>query len=187
MHSRPEDSTSVLGLGMDELIEIKKIIRLLPDCITLAVKEHPAMFGLRQGKFYKELKSLPRLELVDAFVNTKHLLLDSNCLGTVGLSGTILLESELIGKPSFALGIPEFKQFLSSSHDDIQQYFYKVINNEYTNVGDQVTEYIRKVIQNSSGLDLPYLSEIKDDQTQAMLKRWASLIVDFYNEKHEYK
>lgn len=184
LHSRPEDSTSVLGLGMDELVEIKKIIRLLPDGTTLAVKEHPAMFGLRQRKFYSELKTLSRVRLVDAFVNTEQILLDSKCLGSVGISGTILLESELIGKPSFALGIPEFKEYLSTSRDDIQQYFYKVINKEYTNVGEQAIAYIRTVVQNSSVLDLPYLSDLKADQTQDMLKRWAYMIVAFYNENY---
>ena len=183
LHSRPEDSTSVLGLGIDELDEISKVVKLLPDNVSLVVKEHPAMFGLRRKGFYPMLKSNSKLILVDAFQNTRKFLLDANCIGAIGLSGTILLESELIGKPSYAIGIPEFRKYLSSFGDDIENYFDKAVDGQYVEVGNKVIQYIRDVLNNSSEFDVPYLSPIENSLTQAMLQRWASMIVGFNNDE----
>jgi hypothetical protein len=179
LHSRPEDSTSVLGLGIDELDEIAKVVKLLPDNIVLVVKEHPLMFGLRSKEFYSKLKSYSNLVLVDAFQNTRKLLLDEKCLGAIGLSGTILLESELIGKPSFAIGIPEFLESLSSFGDDVKNYLDKAAAGQYSDIGEKVVQYVKNVMINSSEFDVPYLSPTENSLTQEMLKRWARMIVGF--------
>ena len=69
------------------------------------------MFGLRRGGFYKKLNSHPRIITIDPFVSTFSLIKKS--LGVLGISGTVLLESAILNKPSCAIGHPEFDRFLT--------------------------------------------------------------------------
>jgi len=80
LHSRPEDSTSVLGFGRDELQLIDSVARQLPAGIKLLVKEHPIMFGTRHRSFYKQIKKMSGVILVDSFANTKQFLTSDFCV-----------------------------------------------------------------------------------------------------------
>jgi hypothetical protein len=162
LHTRPEDSVSVLGLGLDEIKEIRRIRSILPSRYELVVKENPAMVGLREKGFKKQIESLPGVRLVDPRVHTAPLL-EKSC-GVVSLSGTALLEAAVIGKPAWALGRPEFEYVLDARGPDALMTFIKELEEGVApDRGDRVEAYLRYLRQGSSIDDLPWEYEFRNE------------------------
>lgn len=116
LHQRPESSTLTLGAGTDDDEAIAFISRRMPLGHLLAVKENPSMVRDRPKSFYRQLQKLPNVVIVDPLVSTPELILGS--LGTLGVSGTALLESEILGVPALSLGLPEFDVAISDQGFD---------------------------------------------------------------------
>ena len=78
----------------DQLWVIKQIARSLPIHFKLYVKEHPAMFGYRTRQFYKQLKKIPNVKLINpeelSFNLTKNAKLITTIAGTAGWEGAML-------------------------------------------------------------------------------------------------
>ncbi len=162
LHTRPEDSVSVLGLGLDEISEIQRLRGILPSRYELVVKENPAMVGLREKGFKELIESQPGVWLVDPRVPTAPLL-ERSC-GVVSLSGTALLEAAVIGKPAWALGRPEFEYVLDARGPDALMSFIKEIEEGVSSDrGDRVEAYLRYLRQGSSIDDLPWEYEFRNE------------------------
>jgi hypothetical protein len=162
LHTRPEDSVSVLGLGLDEIEEIRRVRSILPSRYLLLVKENPAMVGLRGREFKRLIESQPGVRLVDPRVPTASLV-ERSC-GVVSLSGTALLEAAVIGKPAWALGRPEFEYILDARGPEALMSFIKEIEEGVSpERGDRVEAYLRYLRQRSSIYDLPWEYEFRND------------------------
>ncbi|MBI5045425.1 MAG: hypothetical protein HZC14_00205 [Candidatus Niyogibacteria bacterium] len=88
----PEISSLLLApFYTDQLWLAKQIARSLPIHFKLYIKEHPAMFGYRTRSFYKELKKIPNVKLIDpcitSFNITKNAKLIVTQTGGVGWEG----------------------------------------------------------------------------------------------------
>ncbi len=171
LHSRPEDSTSVLGLGLDEVQFLISTLGKIPSGTFLVVKEHPLMLGLRHPSFYKTLKRDPRVILMDPFADTQSLLRDNLCVGAIGLSGTFLLESILLEKGAFAFGIPEFGYCLDSNGLSLQEY----LNGERLEKKIQIKQYLSHIFLNSEWSDPAYLSDWSFEQKKYMFSKWRTI------------
>jgi len=176
LHSRPEDSTSVLGYGEDECELISQAASMLPKGVRLLVKEHPIMFGVRSGNFYKSLLKSPNLVLVDAFSETQDFISSEFCIAVIGISGTMLLESELKGKPAFAVGSPEFKSYLSSANETLGSFITSSIHSNSGPINSKVDEYAKRVLALSSDEDVPYLHDLQDPKVRKMVRSWANTL-----------
>lgn len=100
--------SSINGLEpyyVDQFRVIDALLAAMPSGYKLLVKEHPAIVGLRQNSFYKKLKQRAGVVLVSPDSNTQSLLQASRFTATV--TGTIGLESYLLGKPCILFG-PNF-------------------------------------------------------------------------------
>lgn len=77
----------------DQLWLAKQIARSLPVHFKLYIKEHPAMFGYRPRRFYKELKKIPNVKLIDpsllSFNITKNAKLIITQTGSAGWEGLL--------------------------------------------------------------------------------------------------
>jgi hypothetical protein len=105
LHARPEDSTLVLGDGEDEVQTLIAFANELKPSQCVVVKENAQMYGARPVRFYLNLKRRGFLLLEPTHNNQE---IFSRMVGLVGVSGTVLLESKLLGFSSYALGSPEF-------------------------------------------------------------------------------
>lgn len=97
--------SSINGLEpyyVDQLRVIDALLCALPSGYELLVKEHPAIVGLRSSAFYRQLRKRPGVTLVSPYVDTKALVIKSKFVATV--TGTIGLESYLLGKPCIVFG-----------------------------------------------------------------------------------
>ena len=129
LHARPEESTSVLSLGQDEIERLVEVSGILPSGFILVVKENPIMLGRRSVGFYKKLKKLSNVILLSPVADNN--ILFSRCTGILGMSGTSLLEVSLIGKPAYAFGLPEFLSVLSNEkYRNVNEFIYGSIANK---------------------------------------------------------
>lgn len=98
LHLEPEITTLLYApFYKDQLWVIKQAARSLPLNFKLYVKEHPAMYGYRPRRFYKELKKIPNLKLLKPEVDTFSLVQNAKLILTI--SGTSGWEAVQLKKP----------------------------------------------------------------------------------------
>lgn len=182
LHGRPETSVMVLGDGKDEIELIEEIVKDLPAGYILAIKENPVMFGLRGKKFYKRLQENKRIMMIDAFMNTNQLIKSSS--GVMGISGTVLLESAILGKPVCILGKPEFMcEFEYVGWNSYITFFNALQTKNLNTEIETATRYLQYIFHNSTSDDVPYFSEVQSANTQKMIRRFASILEYYSNNK----
>lgn len=99
LHVQPEASIDVLAYQFHNQLEnIRALVRQLPCGYEMYVKEHPVAIGDRDLGFYREIRSLPSVRLIDPLSNTVDLIRTA-CL-TLTPSGTAAFEAGLMGRPA---------------------------------------------------------------------------------------
>jgi len=102
LHHQPEASIDVLGSYFSNQIElIRTLSRSLPSTHDLYVKEHRVSIGARSIEFYKNLKRIPGVRLIDPFTDNHELILNADLVITV--SGTAAYEAALYNKPAMTI------------------------------------------------------------------------------------
>ena len=103
LHFDPEASTMVFApMLANQPQVVEAIVKALPPDMSLIVKEHPAMDGVRPIGFYKRIQRLPRVRLVSAAVSSFELM--ARCELTCSITGTAAWEAVLLRKPALVLG-----------------------------------------------------------------------------------
>lgn len=181
LHMRPEGSVLVCGDAKDEIIELIRTADSIPRGHFLVVKENPEMFGLRERRFYRKLRKHRRIKLVDPFISTFELI--KNSTGVIGISGTVLLEAALFGKPTCALGKPEFDRFLvRSGWNSAESFIQEAIDGKYSKSEvEKILPYIAFVLRNSNETDIPFESDLLCPEAHSMFSRFAKTIVAYKN------
>ena len=181
LHMRPEGSVLVCGDARDEIVELMRTANLIPRGHFLVVKENPEMFGLRERRFYRKLRKHRRIKLVDPFISTFELI--KNSTGVIGISGTVLLEAALFGKPTCALGKPEFDRFLvRSGWNSAESFIQEAIDGKYSKSEvEKILPYIAFVLRNSNETDIPFESDLLCPEAHSMFSRFAKTIVAYKN------
>lgn len=106
VHQQPEASIDVLGPCYSNQMElIKSLARSLPSTHDLYVKEHRVSIGERNIGWYKEVKKIPGVRLIDPFADSHDLINQAALLVTV--TGTSAYEAAVYGKPA-ATAVPMF-------------------------------------------------------------------------------
>lgn len=113
LHHRPEGSVLTASQGHDEIDLLERASQLMPEGVRLLVKEHPLMFGYRDKDFFDRLSRMNNVSTVSPDVSTKSLILKSQ--GVLGIAGTALIEAQMLGRPAWTLGRPEFEPYLHGS------------------------------------------------------------------------
>ena len=103
LHFHPESSTSVLaGAYLNEYEVIRNIAFSLPQGIRLYVKDHLSAWGYQPFDFYRKIKNLPNVYLLEPNSPTKEIIKKS--IGVVTLTSTVGYEALLLKKRVFLLG-----------------------------------------------------------------------------------
>jgi len=102
-HMTPESSINGLEpYYVDQFRVVDALLLNLPVGSRLVVKEHPSMRGFRPLAFYRALRRKPGLILLHPEVDSRRLVEGATLVATV--SGTVGLESYLLGKPCVMFG-----------------------------------------------------------------------------------
>jgi hypothetical protein len=103
LHYEPELATLLLSPFYFNQIElIGYIARSLPLDYKLYVKEHPAMYSKRARSYYKKLKNIPNVVLVDTHTKSFDIIKKSKLITTI--TGSAGWEAILLGKPVITFG-----------------------------------------------------------------------------------
>lgn len=105
LHMIPEATTFIKApFYINELALIEEVSKSLPIGWYLYVKEHQSMVGERSFEFYRRVKKIPNVRLVQLnyYKDPKPWILNSR--GVVTITGTSAYEAALLGKPSIVFG-----------------------------------------------------------------------------------
>lgn len=109
------------GLFVNQLFAIQMLYASLqPLGISLVIREHPATFEStfdhkwRDRSFYNEIKRFGEKVYFDQLTADPFELID-NSVGVASITGTVLLEGLLKGKPAIAFGSSPLKKFLNDA------------------------------------------------------------------------
>ena len=103
LHTEPEVSLLVYGRPFLNQIEvIRQLAISLPSDMILVVKEHPWMVGKRSESVYNKILNIPRVCLVDPATDARDLISNAELVSVI--TGSIALESAILGKPVLTFG-----------------------------------------------------------------------------------
>lgn len=98
LHTQPESSIDVQGSYFSDQVElVRHIARSLPSNHVLYVKIHPTDVDGKSLDFYRRIKKIPSVVLVDHSVDSRNLLERASIV--FSLTGTIAYEAGLMQKP----------------------------------------------------------------------------------------
>jgi hypothetical protein len=111
LQKQPESSVDVIGSPFTDQYEVVRALnRLLPFGLEMWVKEHPNAIGDRSLAYYRDLKRLPGVRLLDPHADTHSLM--SRAGLTISISGTACLEAGLLGMPAITIAEMYFDEIL---------------------------------------------------------------------------
>lgn len=103
LHFEPEITTLLYSpFYTNQITLLTQIAKSLPVHFKLYVKEHPSMLEYRPIEYYKELKKIPNLKLLDPKTNSLDLIEKSKIVTTI--AGTAGFEAALLKKPIISFG-----------------------------------------------------------------------------------
>ena len=103
LHFEPEATTLLYApFYTNQITLLTQIAKSLPVHFKLYVKEHPSMLEYRQTEYYKELKKIPNLKLLNPKTDSLDLIKKSKIVITI--TGTAGFEASLLKKPVVTFG-----------------------------------------------------------------------------------
>lgn len=103
LHAQPEFTVDVRApFYRNQLALIENIAKSLPIGYRLIVKDHPSMKGERPLEFYRQLKSLPNVQLVSPSMDSHELIAQCDLVFTI--NGSVAWEAILYEKPVIVFG-----------------------------------------------------------------------------------
>lgn len=172
LHLLPESSTLTLSTEYYEADLIRFIAKELPAGMCLVVKEHPMIVGDRPFKFYSGLADLPNVFLLDPRYPSKEAIEKSH--GVTGISGTALLEAQMLQKPTHAFGIPEFLDIIDfQGHAEFPDFVEHCAAGLPSRKFDKTLRYVKYMLDN--GEELPLKDVLYSHGSQAFLEGVATI------------
>lgn len=105
LHLIPESSTFVgAPFYINELSIIEAISKALPANCYLYVKEHQSMLGERTLEFYKKIRKIPNVRLMQLNYYEDPKPWIANSEGVITITGTGAYEAAMLGKPAYVFG-----------------------------------------------------------------------------------
>lgn len=103
LHFEPEITTLLYApFYTNQINLLAQIAKSLPVHFKLYVKEHPSMLEYRPTEYYRELKKIPNLKLINPRQSSLELIKNSKIIVTI--SGTAGFEASLLMKPVITFG-----------------------------------------------------------------------------------
>ena len=160
----PEMSLSLLAPFCDQLYTVRQTARSLPVGWKLYVKEHPEMVPYRPRAYYKELKKIPNVRLMNPSIDGTTLVANSKL--TVTVTGSTAWEGVLLKKPGIVFG-DRFYNILSMIEKctEIEQlpYLVKKQVEEFHYDEEELLQFIAAILEDSASLKFIELWEQEYD------------------------
>lgn len=168
----------------DQLWVAKQIARSLPVRFKLYIKEHPAMFGYRTRKFYKQLKKIPNVKLMGPEVSNFDLIQNSKLV--TAITSTASWEAVLLKKPVITFGnvffnaLPMVKKCLAP--ENLPNLVQEQLNNFQYNE-NALVNLITAVYKESADLDLAQIWDVEGGGQTAKHRKEIESFIDLIASK----
>lgn len=168
LHYEPEVSLLLLApYATDQLNVIKQIARSLPVTYKLVVKEHPLMVIYRPRSFYKELKKIPNVKLINPSIPSWHIIPHAKLITTI--TGSAGWEGMLFKKPVISFG-DQFYNVLSmvKRSRDYEQlpHLIKMQLENFKYDEEELLQYIAGVLEDAAELPFAHIWEQEPDEAK---------------------
>jgi len=189
LHLEPESSLLYMApFKLNQLEVIRQIARSLPVGYKVYVKEHPLMVKYRPRAYYKELKKIPNVKLIDPVISGFELTKNAKLVTVI--AGSTGWEATLLQKPVITFGKAHYNQLSfvkkSRAYEDLPYLIKEQLENFHYNE-QEMEIYLAKVFSSSADrVDLSMLWENPGDSRQqqlAALEPLADLIAKKINLK----
>ena len=153
LHKQPESSIDVLGENYSNQYEnIEKISRTVKNNTYVYVKEHSNAIGDRGFLWYKKIKKLPNVKLIDPYLNSFDLMKKAKAV--ISVTGTVCYEAALMGIPAFTFGDLFFGPVLAGNninYDGLKEICGKSREDliQMTKKDDYLIEFLTYIFKNS--------------------------------------
>lgn len=108
----PGEWSNYASIGLrnaDQVATVREAANCLPLKSFLYVKEHTTGFGFRKSSFYREIKKIANVRLINPYEDTIDLIRHSQAVVTLG--STVGFEAFLMKKPVLSWGTPWYQYF----------------------------------------------------------------------------
>lgn len=166
LHVEPEIALLLQApWNTNQIRVISDIARSLPVHFKLYVKEHPVMAGYRPRSFYKEIKKIPNVKLINPGISSFTVITHAKLITTI--TGTVGWEATLLKKPVIMFG-NQFYKFLDivkkcTTPKDLP-YLVKEQLENFNYDEAAVTRLVQAIIDDAVVIDIPRLWENEGDQ-----------------------
>lgn len=189
LQHEPEASTMFYApFYSDQLWVIKQIANALPLHYKLYVKEHPAMFGFRPRRYYKELKKIPNVKLVKPTITSFDLM--QNAKLVTAITGTAGWEATLLKKPVITFGdafynkLPMIKR--CRAIEDLPHLIKTQLENFHYDE-QSLVHFIAAIMKESAEVDLIQLWHVEGGGYMEKKEKELVSLVDLIAEKLQLK
>lgn len=199
LHLIPESTTFVKApFYINELSVIEAVSKALPPTWKLYVKEHQAMIGERGIDFYKAVKKIPNVRLVQINYYNDPKPWINYAEGVITITGTSAYEAALMGKKALVFGDVMFGVIDGIEKVNSLEELPSLIKN-FGHVENEhsCAAYIKAVKRHGKSINIKYLmskgesiikkNERFDDKFNDQLKQLEELYYDAYDNYLEEK
>lgn len=187
LHYDPEVATMLYApYYTDQIMVIKAIARSLPLDMKLYVKEHAPMIGYRRRNYYKQLKQIPNVCLVDASASSFDLI--QNAEITVTITGTGGWEAVMLKKPVITMGevfyndVPGVKR--CKGFEELP-HLIKTQLEDWTHDEEGLVDYISALLEDSVPIDYMIIwehsrsvKEVMENEDLAKLSKFLATKIE---------
>ena len=159
LHFEPETATMLFApFFTNQIALIQNIAKSLPIAFKLYVKEHPDMVNRRPASYYKELKKLPNVRLINHEIDSIFLIKKSRLVLTI--TGTVGWEAAMLSKPVITFGQAFYNKLSSVKScrkpEDLPLAIKEGLESQPTADGEMV-DFISAILENSINFDYSYI------------------------------
>jgi len=156
LHLQPEATTAIRApFYLNQVALVENIAKSIPVDMKLYVKEHPAMAGKRDSRYYHEIRKIPNVRLIDASVSSHALIKNSSLVATI--TGTVGWEALLMKKPVITFG-----HVFYNAMDSVRKcknitdlpYMVKNAMGGHKHDERELVDFVSAIIENSFGAGL---------------------------------
>lgn len=155
LHTEPEIATLVLApFYTNQIALIQNIAKSLPVLFKLYVKEHPSMLYYRPRSYYKELKKIPNLRLIDVKVSSTDLIKKAKIVLTITGAGG--WEGVLLKKPVITFGSVFYNELSMVKHSDNIEELPNLVKEcleNYLPNDEELVNFLSAIFENSLPLN----------------------------------
>ncbi len=159
LHEDPEVATLLLApFHVNQLCLIQNIAKSLPADVRLYVKEHPAMLHNRSRSFYKELKKIPNLRMINPSIPSTKIINKAEMVLTI--TGTAGWEATLFGKPVITFGsvfYNKLSQVKQPERIEKLPYLIKECLEKNPHDEQELIDFLSAIFEDSTTLNLQHL------------------------------